>query len=101
MDEIVVDCAQVAPPSVETNASMEPAMPSMGTSTVSFGWTCGTPPMPLAESVVLRAGFQVRPPSIEVLIQMRALLPGWSHSMYQWAKSALGGVLSPRIQFLK
>ena len=72
---------QVAPPSMEVNASMSvPNTSSIGTMTVALGCTTGCPPMPCTASAVFKAGPQVTPPSVEVLIQTRPLALGSSHS---------------------
>ena len=49
----------------------------MGTTTVPFGCTTGWPPMPVERLAVFTAALQVRPPSVEVLIQMIPLAGGW------------------------
>src|SRR5579872_1555353 len=79
--DIVVAAFQLVPPLIEVKANMsDPVVFSMGTTTVPFGWTTGWPPMPVARSAVLLAADQVRPPSVEVLIQIRSRLLVSSHS---------------------
>src|SRR2546430_16571130 len=97
MLEMITCEFQVAPPSVEVNASMsDPNTPSIGTTTVPLGCTTGCPPMPCTESAVFKAGPQVRPPSIEVLIQTRPLALGSSHSTQQCPNKGLGAGSSQR-----
>src|SRR5208282_1236016 len=59
---------QVLPPLVEMNAMMSPLSPLIGTTTVPFGRTSGTPPTPESLATVVCSGLQVKPPSVEVLI---------------------------------
>src|SRR6266516_4082546 len=73
---------QEAPPSIERNERIWLWLAlSIGTSTVPLGRTTDWPPMPVALSPLLRAGPQVRPPSLEVcsLIRLPSLV--LSHSV--------------------
>src|SRR2546421_4648516 len=73
---------QLAPPSVDLNASTEASkQSSMGTMTVPLGWTTGCPPMTHALSGVVFAAPHVRPPSVEVLIWTRFRLVKSSNSV--------------------
>src|SRR3954447_23108363 len=78
--EMVVEGPQLAPPVVEVNVSiLSPLHDSKGTITVPLGCTTGWPPIPLMKSADVSSGPQVRPPSVEVLIQIRPLAEGLSH----------------------
>src|ERR1022692_2946534 len=81
IEEIVAAALQLVPPLVERKANMAaPVSFSIGTMTVPSGCARGWPPIPAARSAVLRAADQVRPPSVEVLIQIRLPVLGSSHS---------------------
>src|SRR5476651_920893 len=62
------DEPQLAPPSVEVNASIATFPKAQnGTTTLPFGCGSGSPPWPTAPSAEFFAGPHVRPPSLDVL----------------------------------
>src|SRR5262249_41398584 len=63
IEEMVVNAAQPVPPPEKMKASIEHVMLSMATTKLPFGCLGGPPPIPVALSAVLSAGFHVRPPS--------------------------------------
>src|SRR6476620_1567719 len=66
----VVTALQLAPPFVELNAPIAVSFAlAVGTITVPFGATTGWPPM--IPALLVCAGPQVSPPSVEVLISIR------------------------------
>src|SRR5262245_14166578 len=77
---IATEACQVAPPSIERNERML-APPSYGTITLPFGCTTGCPPRPVSRPPVGVAGPQVRPPSVDVLMNISPPIPKSSHSV--------------------